>query len=124
MAEDKFGTEIERSMEFVERRLKADIEARLAEMNARLTDMQKRILLMLRGQQYCRLCRTADHSGIHEERLSPAPTDLERLWHEGNHGEGLPADTTRGFPNPVPGRLIDWDEFEKQVKARRPARRA
>jgi len=108
MATDNFDEELEKAREFVETKLRKEFTTALA-------DLEKRMLLRFRGNPaFCRIC--ASGSGEHAP-YRPALTDLERLYHEGNHGEYSPPNPSSGLP--VLGRAIDWDEFEKQVKARR-----
>jgi hypothetical protein len=103
---ESINQEIESGRKYTERKLRAEMKDSLAEM-------EKRMLLRQRVKQNCRLCHVFEtQRGIYQENLlSPPPTDLERLWHEGNHGDYLPNDPSRGLPGLSPA--VNWGEFEK-----------
>jgi hypothetical protein len=105
VAEDNFDTEIEEACAHLERKLRKEFAAALA-------DLEKRMLLKDRTEAHCRICSFGTEHG-----LNPPLSELERTYHEGNHGKAAEPDRSRGLPGLSPA--TDWDRFEKEVAARR-----
>jgi hypothetical protein len=103
MPEENFDIELDSVKAYLEGKIKAEVEKATK-------DLEKRMLVRTLGQQYCRLC----HGAVN---LNPPPSDIEALWHEGNHGNALPPDRSRGLPG-LPSAL-DWNAWENATKERR-----
>lgn len=110
MADENFDSELESMREYLEKQFSEALEKAVA-------DLEKRSLLNLLANNldHCRLCPNQANNPA--GKLDPAPTELEKLWHDGNHGRFQREDRSRGVP-PQPS-AFDWDAWEEAVKARR-----
>jgi DNA repair exonuclease SbcCD ATPase subunit len=99
-----------------ERNTVASLEARIKRLETALTNVQdalehleKRMLLRLRGEQYCRVCGC---SGGRRAPRNPPLSELEKTFCKANHGLGRKAKA-----KPKPQRLpLNWEEVERLAR--------
>lgn len=83
------------------------LEAALATLHDALEHVEKRMLLRLRGEQYCRVCGTDRKRRTPQD---PPLSKLEKTFCKANHGLGAKI-------KPKPQRLpLDWEEVERLAR--------
>ncbi|HTW89657.1 MAG TPA: hypothetical protein VMD75_16790 [Candidatus Binataceae bacterium] len=83
------------------------LEAALGTFQDALEQVEKRMLLRLRGQQYCRVCGTDRDPRIPR---NPPLSELEKTFCKANHGLGAKV-------KPKPQRLpLNWEEVERLAR--------
>lgn len=83
------------------------LEAALATFHDALEHAEKRMLLRLRGEQYCRVCGTdRDRRIPHDPPLSK----LEKTFCKANHGLGP---KVKAKPQRLP---LNWEEVERLAR--------
>jgi len=84
----------------------AELRRTVSELKAELAAHEKRELLRVRGNQYCRQCKAGG------AEINPPLTEAERIYHETNHITGTQADPSRRLSGY--GAHADWNMVEKQ----------
>jgi hypothetical protein len=88
---DNFDEEIER--------VRLHLEKKMTELvDERFKELERKQLLRLRGQQYCRICQ--NNVGI---ELEPPASDDEYMFHRTNHGDAM-----QNVPRPR-----NWPDVER-----------
>jgi DNA repair exonuclease SbcCD ATPase subunit len=83
------------------------LEAALASFQDAIEHVEKRMLLRLRGEQYCRVCgRDRDRRAP----LDPPLSKLEKTYCKANHGLGA---KVKAKPQRLP---LDWEEVERLAR--------
>jgi nitrate/TMAO reductase-like tetraheme cytochrome c subunit len=90
-----------------------ELRKTVEDQQAALTSLEKRLLLRVRGNQYCRQC----HS--YTSKPEPPLSEWEQKYHEANHATGHQADPSRRLS--AHGPTVSWDDVEAQLVAIRRA---
>ncbi len=84
------------------------LEASVAHFRAALEHLEKRMLLRLRGEQFCRVC--GPDAGRRKPR-NPPISELEKTFCKANHGLGAKAKPKK--PQRLP---LNWEEVERLAR--------
>ncbi len=97
-----------------------ELRGAVTQLSDGLISLEKRMLLRLRGNLNCRLCNAS--LSLHDAaRLNPPLSELERKFHNANHGHTAHPDKSRGVPGFSPA--LDWDELERELERYNKAKR-
>jgi hypothetical protein len=102
MSEDYFDEEFQRIFSEVRR-----LREKVSGLETRVAEFEKRELLRVRGNQYCRVCQA------HLGRPNPPISETEQKYHDANHATGTQADLSKGLSG-YPA-TINWDDIERQI---------
>jgi len=91
----------------LEARIK-QLEATIARFRDALEHLEKRMLLRLRGEEFCRVCGPDRSRG---KPPNPPISDLERTFCKAHHGAAAKA--KRKKPQRLP---LDWEEVERLAR--------
>lgn len=84
------------------------LEGALAKLQDALEQLEKRMLLRLRGEQHCRVCGAGyERSARHNPPLS----ELEKTFCKANHGRGARLKSKKSQRLP-----LDWEEVERLAR--------
>jgi hypothetical protein len=88
MSDDHFDDEFVRAFTEI-----AELRKTIAALNGQVESLEKRELLRVRGNQFCRTCQEKlTHTGAPPD---PPISEFERKYHEAKHAIGAPADRSR-----------------------------
>jgi hypothetical protein len=107
--EKEFDEEFDRAFTQI-KELRQMIEA----LQADLAALEKRELLRVRGNQYCRVCLSPP-SGSPEPPIS----ELEQKYHDASHAAGSMANPNLGLPASEP--TVNWNDVESLVNQKNEA---
>jgi hypothetical protein len=105
---NEFDEELQRAFKEINE-LRQQVEALQTELSAH----EKRELLRVRGNLYCRVCLAS----------SPIPpiSEAEQKYHDASHASGTRADLSRRLAeHPA---TVDWDQLERQLAETKKTRR-
>jgi cytochrome c553 len=90
----------------------AELRKTIAALNGQVESLEKRELLRVRSNQFCRAC----HERETRTGAPPNPpiSELERKYHEADHALSSAADPSLG--RSAFGARVSWDDVERQVE--------
>ena len=100
-------SEHSRTVAKLEARIK-QLEATIAAFRDALEHLEKRMLLRVRGEQFCRVCGPNRGRG---KLRNPPISELERTFCKANHGLGAKAKPKK--PQRLP---LNWEEVERLAR--------
>lgn len=86
------------------------LETAIAALQSALEYLEKQTLLRLRGEEYCRICKSGGKKG---SPRNPPLSKLERTFCKANHGLGGRKPKSSGKKQRLP---LDWEEVERLAR--------